>query len=303
MSRLSAAKLMEKARGALEVVSLPALLDRPRYMDGLPLNKGLWWRRCDNVAMMALTEAAADLEKTARGLGRPAKTIVHRAKDTGLKLPGEWMDYLYPDRIVRRVERERMKEARALEREKDRKAKAPLIQVAYPYIREVRGEHADLIEINKLVPAGIREHVRADVCQELMLAILEGKTTVAALKADRSLLMKYVRVFERENSLITSYALSLDKPLKYGGSWYDILPAPTPDEREEPLRSFEDLGRAFPSVVRAQGGREADEWKAPARDKERCDHGVERWKVCGVCDDQYRRALLKREEAGRADGW
>ncbi len=93
MSVLSPQKLIDKGRAAaMEVMSLPALLERPRYMGGYYCATRTHWSRAENVALKALAEAAADLEKSARGLGRAPSTIVHRARDTGLKLPPEWAD-------------------------------------------------------------------------------------------------------------------------------------------------------------------------------------------------------------------
>lgn len=135
-----AASLLRKARLAaenssrIEVISVPAILGRPRYRDGFYLDSRLHWKRRDDVALAALCEAAADLGKSAEGLGRTPKILCNRAKDTGLKLPPEWWDHLYPDRVIRRAERERLREQRALEREKKRKAERPRIAIAYPYI-------------------------------------------------------------------------------------------------------------------------------------------------------------------------
>lgn len=282
----------------IEVVSLPALLDRPRFFNGFYLNSRLHWSRPDNVALKALTAAAADLEKSAAGLGRTPKILCNRARDTGLTLPDEWLECLYPGRTERRAARQRRKDEKERELARLRRWREPVIHIEYPYIREVRGEHADLLAINALVPAGIPHHLRADVCQELMLAVLEGKTSIANLKDDLALRKRLIRYYSQQNTMVTSYALSLDAPLGDDGSWYDILPAPKVDDGDV-LHSFEELAAAFPSVVRSGGGKQVDEHERPRKRPDRCPHGLFVWNRCDRCDTQYAKSLLAREESGR----
>lgn len=287
------------ATPVIEVVSVPSILVRPRYMDGLPLASRLHWSRPDNVAMKALTEAAADLERSARGLGRTEKNLVNRARDTGLKLPEEWLECLYPGRLERQAARQRQRDAREKELSRRKIANAPMINIAYPYIRSARGEHADLIAINALVPRGVPDHCRADICQELMLEVLEGKTTVAALQKDKSLLHKYLKYYQHEHSMITSYAIALDRPMSNGGNWYDVLPAPVIDDDDAPLHSFEELAAAFPSVVRMNGGRQTDAHLKSRPRPDKCQHGLWRWETCARCEQHYKKSLIARDESGR----
>lgn len=53
----------------------------------------------------------------------------------------------------------------------------------YPYLRGRDDDGARLIEaVNSVVPRTFPDHMRADVCQDLLLKVLEGECTVAALK-------------------------------------------------------------------------------------------------------------------------
>ena len=188
----------------IELVSVPALLARPRCMDAAWIWTGTFWSREEDVALLALCNAQAPLERSADGLGRSPTSIAHRASDTGLRLPPEWRS--------------------AISKRRPRKEAAPRIALAYPYITDVRGEHAELLAVNALVPHGLPDHMRADVCQEIMLAIWQGKTSVAELQSDRALVGKFIKSIRVLNYEDRGFALSLDAPMADGRSWYDILP-------------------------------------------------------------------------------
>lgn len=96
--------------------------------------------------------------------------------------------------------------------------------VLYPYISTVLPEHSLLLEINSLVPRGFPG--REDVCQDLLLAILEGRTSIDQVRSDRTIISAFKRHATRQNCEGGGYIVSLDAPRLGGGSWYDILEAP-----------------------------------------------------------------------------
>lgn len=194
----------------IEAISVPALLSRPRSWAGHYIWTRTWWTRPEVVVLKALCEAKAPLEKSADGLGRTPTSIAHRASDTGLVLPAEWRDAI----IKKRPSKLRLSDP----------------QLQYPYIREVRGEHADLLQVNSLVPRGLPDHVRADVCQEIMLALWMKKITLDELRTDSLAVRSFIKGFRATNYEAGGFALSLDAPMHDGRSWYDVLPAPTADE-------------------------------------------------------------------------
>jgi hypothetical protein len=171
---------------SIEVVSVPVLLSRPRMIGGGWHYTHSHWTRRDEVALAAPT------------------SIAHRASDTGLHVPPEWREAIYKYKSKLR-----------------RPKVAPL---QYPYIAKVRGDHADLLAVNSLVPRGMPDYERADVCQEIMLAIWQKETSLEELHRDKSLLRKFTSGFRKANFEMNGYAISLDKPLRDGRSWYDILP-------------------------------------------------------------------------------
>lgn len=82
--------------------------------------------------------------------------------------------------------------------------------LAYPYIARRRDEHADILAINDLVPRAFPDQMRADICQEAMLAVLEGKTTIAELRANRASSRWFMKKFWRDNFEDGGFAVPLD---------------------------------------------------------------------------------------------
>lgn len=57
----------------------------------------------------------------------------------------------------------------------------------YPYLRGRDDDGARLIEaVNSVVPRTFPDHMRADICQDLLLSVLEGESTIEQLKAGTS---------------------------------------------------------------------------------------------------------------------
>jgi hypothetical protein len=187
----------------IELLSTSTILARPKYgwLGGWHDTRS-WWKREEDVAVAALCEIGASLEKSADGLGRSPTSIAHRARDAGIKMPREWKDA---------IQRSRPKSARD-------------VPLQYPYVRQVRGEHADLLLVNSLIPRYLPDHVRADVCQEIMLALWQKETTIEDLRADKALIRKFTSGFYSSNFEQGGHALSLDAPMRDGRSWYSVLP-------------------------------------------------------------------------------
>lgn len=94
--------------------------------------------------------------------------------------------------------------------------KVPLMN--YPFLRAPRDEHAELMEVNSLVP---QIPGRADVVQEIMLALFEGTATMEAIRAGGW--RPYVRRFYSTNHEQAGHAISMDLPRFNGQSWHDVL--------------------------------------------------------------------------------
>lgn len=165
------------------------LIERPRFLDGCRYNTGTHWSPIDRFQLEVLCEAEIDIEAAADTLGRKETTLAHKASECLLPLPPQWARLIRP------------KKKAAL-----RPATEPLM--AYPYIAKAKPENADLRAINAVVPANIPEHMRADICQEIMLAVLEGRTTLEQLQQRGRGASYFIRKFWKENYEQAGHALS-----------------------------------------------------------------------------------------------
>lgn len=82
----------------------------------------------------------------------------------------------------------------------------------YPYLihkpKESGGEWDMLVAINSAVPRGLPDHIRADVCQDICVAILAGEMTIDDLKEE---MRGYIRKVTKMH------------PLKYGDVSWDAV--------------------------------------------------------------------------------
>lgn len=187
----------------LESVSLKSLVDRGGLFNNWSwcLTR-TWWTREHEIGLALLCRHQMPVEKAADLLARSPTSIAHRARDTGLKLPPEWRSLITPKRL----------------------REPPRIQMVYPYISDVRGEHAELLAVNALVPRGLPDHVRGDICQEIMLALWEKTISLDEIKSSPSLVRDFVRRAYKSNYEGSGWAFSLDVPMPDGRSWYEVLP-------------------------------------------------------------------------------
>lgn len=165
----------------------PVYKDYRSIASNLIANKGwswAWthtnWRPEDELKLSILCDADADVEASADVIGRTPTSIAHRARDTGLTLPRQWAQLIAPKRKKTRLV-------------------VDAGPMAYPYISKPTSDHADILAINAIVPAGMPDNVRADICQEIMIAILEGQTTIEKLRARKGTASYFIRRFYKEN--------------------------------------------------------------------------------------------------------
>lgn len=156
------------------------------------LDKYTTWQDVDLFKLSVFCEAEVDVEAAADAIGRPPSSLCHRARDDHLILPQQWSRLITPKRKRKRVLTEKTS------------------QLAYPYITNVRPEHADLLTINALIPKSIPDNMRADMCQEIMLALLEGRTTIEALKSRDRSPAYFMRKFYKDNFEQSGHALSFN---------------------------------------------------------------------------------------------
>lgn len=166
---------LDKKNGA--VLTAADILKRPpRYFDGFELDNFRRWSPKDITAVRALCAAGSDLDACGRTLGRRPSGIAHKAREIGLFLPIAWS---------RRISKY--------------KPKAPFVPLlAFPYIvKQTRPEHELILAVNKCVPRGLPEALREDVCQEIILGVLDG---TIALETIAQTLPSVLRRVRKDNS-------------------------------------------------------------------------------------------------------
>lgn len=168
---------------------------RPKYGPGIFFNKGLHWTDRDISTLKDLLAFSATQDFAADVLGRPPKTIVEAIHVRKLQKPRGWIGYT--SKLAR-----------------------PAALMAYPYVAKATAESADLLAVNTMVARAYPEHMRADICQEIMVAILTGETSVEKVRA------KGVRAFvSRWNKSQGSPfgSVALDAPRDNNRSWHEVL--------------------------------------------------------------------------------
>lgn len=191
------------------------LIGRPRYRNGEFYNDRLHWTEDDKRILAAFAMAGADIDKSSAALGRSPKGLVWRARDTYVPMPRDWAAIIATART---------------------KSNGTLIQLSYPYIAKPRDEHADMLAINDLVPKTLPSWVRADVCQNILLAVLEGETTVEELRRSKMTAQAFVGRFmkqQRDHMLVSIEGLRDDTR-----SYEDISATPGYDEARLAIHSY-----------------------------------------------------------------
>jgi hypothetical protein len=209
-AKAHAAKL--KARWDADSVPVPALvltpaeakihatelLRRPRFWADWHMQTGSRWGYQDEIYLQVLCIAGSDLKRAAEVLGRSPSSIAWRASDAGMMLPPAWR--------------------RVIASKAPRKPANPRwVPMAYPLRSEGRRGNAELMEVNRLVADYLPG--RADICQEIMLALWEKKVTMEDLRKQGASLRSFVRQFYRSNYEGSGYAKSLDASLTPNGAF------------------------------------------------------------------------------------
>lgn len=102
-----------------------------------------------------------------------------------------------------------------------RPVKIPFIPLTefYPYISVTPTEDHDLLlAVDRMVPKGLNPDTRADICQDMLVAVLSGEVSLDNLAGERP---KYMKQFWKMFPAKYGH-LSLDAPLMYGGDISDM---------------------------------------------------------------------------------
>jgi hypothetical protein len=148
---------------------------RPRYMDGAWLDTHLWWNEEDKKLLAAAVDTKISYTDAANTLGRQPYALWHQA----IKLFGYWNMPLAWKKHFNEYKPKKKHEGR----------------LQYPYIVKPDDKYADLIAVNRLVSHAMPG--REDVCQDIMLALWESRTSLQELKDDPRAIRSFIKAFRR----------------------------------------------------------------------------------------------------------
>jgi len=80
--------------------------------------------------------------------------------------------------------------------------------LAYPYIRKSNSEAELILRVNKLVPQSVG-YDRGDICQDILLAVLDGRHTIEQFESDAELVRMFSRGFKSANREQSGHAKAL----------------------------------------------------------------------------------------------
>lgn len=148
------------------------------------LNMRRHWTDAEKARLVTLLGAGHSPAVVEAALGRPISTIRDKMSTEHIRLPKGW-------RAVRpRKEKIYVPKIRA----------AKYQPMAFPYIAKSLGsEHDMILAVNALIPKSLPEHIRADICQDALMAIYEGSVTLEELQSDKRSASFFIRKYYREN--------------------------------------------------------------------------------------------------------
>lgn len=153
-------------------IILPATFKHPRYMGGLWLDTRLHWSDEDLDLLAAAADLKISYDAAANTLGRNPTALVAKALQERILIPREWRSLVY-----------------------NYKKREPKLKLQYPYIVQPDERHADLIAVNRMVSRALPG--REDVCQDVMLALWESRTSLSELRTDPKALKAFIRSFRK----------------------------------------------------------------------------------------------------------
>lgn len=106
---------------------------------------------------------------------------------------------------------------------KTKVAPKPRRDLAYPFARAADTGNKLVLSVNELVPRNMAG--REDVCQTILLAILEGRITLEQLHANKERIRAFITDFMKANYEARGHAVSIDTPLRSGVRLHDTLTA------------------------------------------------------------------------------
>jgi hypothetical protein len=126
-----------------------------------------------------------EVARAATIIGRPPSTLAHKARELGLTLPRDWYELIAPEYAP-----------------KLKGIQADEMSSQYPYVSIKSDERDDLLAVNEFVPKNYPEWMRADICQEILMEIYEGKLSLETLggSTGSQLIRKFIARWRKQNT-------------------------------------------------------------------------------------------------------
>jgi len=176
-----------------EVIILPENFKRPRYMDGWWIAARIHWTAEDLTLLSAACDLGISCHAAANTLGRPPASLVDKAYHSGIRVPKRWREFVYTPR-----------------------KRSPRLNLNYPYIVQPTEHHADIIAVHRMVSRAIPG--REDLCQDIMLALWENRTSLDELRSDPRALKAFVKSFRKAHFERSGYGIeSMDVTIHSDG--------------------------------------------------------------------------------------
>ncbi|MDE2020426.1 MAG: transposase [Patescibacteria group bacterium] len=275
VSKITVQSYAETIKRELQESTFGFNLEKPRYANGLLLSTRTWWSDDERAALQAFADQKAQLEKVSVALGRTATSVAWYARDNVSGVPRAWAD------LIRR-----------------RRGTAPRVALCYPFISKPRDEHADLLRVNNLVPKSLPEWMRADVCQNVMLALYDGTTSLEEIEANRRLVRWFIAKFYKEQ--MPYQEISIAGVTDDDNRSYDEIAANAKNEWQ-----WHEMNEARLSLDALMMSRSIAGFRPPTQEEE-ADAMLMRerkaaWHARGIhlSDDEIDRLYHKREDIGK----
>lgn len=220
----AARKYRQRAASGITTLD-PTVFKHSRY-GGMWLDTRSHWSGDDVMRLSAACDMGIPTDSAANYFGRAPTNLVHKAIALGIYVPREWRSLI-------------------------RSYQATRLNLEYPYIIQPDKRHDDLIAVNRMVSRAIPG--REDVCQDIMLALLENRTSLADLRADPTALRLFINSFRRASFERSGYGVeSMDVTLhsddgdgksKHEDLNYQNALADPDDEYLEDIQDRKILGR------------------------------------------------------------
>lgn len=157
------------------------------------LNQGLHWKEEDIKKLYYLCSTNSSITKCADILGRNEAAIAKKACQLNLPIPISFWDYI-PKKKPQKKEKGAPRDRRSV--------------LNYPFLIKVDPtKNSDLIEVNNLVSKVLDPDMRADICQEILLDVHQGKINIETLKKMPDIIKQYKSRWRKANLENGGYGL------------------------------------------------------------------------------------------------